>query len=77
MEYWVNGMVLYGKLLHCGHRFVTDPSLSGGVFGQWDIPLQRHRQSQIQREEVRLRKSPQSGTTIPQSGPATQGNRLT
>lgn len=49
--------------------------LSGGISGKWDVPLQRHRQSQIQGKEVRLRESPQGGTTIPQSGPPTQGNR--
>lgn len=64
----------------------TDPDLSGsylvltccpssgGVSGQRDVPLQRHRQGQVQREEVRFRESPQGGPTLPQSGTATQGN---
>lgn len=63
------------SLWSLGVYWVFFPSLSGGVFGQWNIPLQHHRQSQIQGKEIRLRKSPQGGTTLPQSGPATQGNR--
>lgn len=51
--------------------------LTGGVSGQWDIPLQCHWPSQIKREEIRLRESPQGGTALPQSGPATQGEPQT
>lgn len=54
---------------------LTERLLSGGVFGQRDVPLQCHRQSKIQGEEVCPREGPEGGATLPQSGPPTQGNR--